>query len=243
MKYYCILMVFFCCWCFAHQEELFLRGNKHYAEGEHEKALTSYQLIERKGPATWYNLGNCYYHLQNYPVAIVCWKRALKGASSSMLHAIDDNCVTLYRQIGKEYAITRWHYLARWFMQKVMSIPLLWWQLSFLCSWIMLLFLLPAILVRTRYVVAVALMVIICMITAGFVVRFVGENKKYAIVMQDEAPIRAGPAIDYAVIETSCSLDELQVVTECNDWIKVSRGTKRGWMPVDAVEIIASPFV
>lgn len=243
MKYYGIVMLFFCSWCVAHQEELFLQGNKHYVQCEHEKALASYQLIERKGPAAWYNMGNCYYHLQQYPIAIACWKRAFKGASSAMLHAIDKNCATLYCKIGKEFAITKRHYLMRWFMQKVMNIPLLWWQLSLLCSLIILLLILPSLFIHARYFSALALMIATCMFTMSFVVRFVGESKKYAIVMHDKAPIRAGPAQDYAVIETSRVLDEFQVIAESDDWIKVSGGVKRGWMPVDAVEIIVAPFV
>jgi tetratricopeptide (TPR) repeat protein len=62
-------------------QEVFLKGNVAYLAGNIDGALKLYQTIDPKGPAVWYNLGNCYYRIGNYPEAIVAWRRAQKDAS------------------------------------------------------------------------------------------------------------------------------------------------------------------
>jgi tetratricopeptide (TPR) repeat protein len=62
-------------------EELFLRGNKYYAEKDYNNALETYDMIDQKGCAVLYNMGNCYYRQENYPYALVYWARAEIGAN------------------------------------------------------------------------------------------------------------------------------------------------------------------
>ena len=66
---------------YSKDEELFLHANKCYEKQECDKALELYQSMNCKGPAAWYNMGNCCYQLDNYVDAMVCWKRAQRGAS------------------------------------------------------------------------------------------------------------------------------------------------------------------
>ena len=77
-------------------EEVFLRANLFYEKGDMKEALKSYKEIEPKGQAVWYNMGNCYYQLKENAEAILCWKRAGKGSTTSSLYdKIEKNVGTL----------------------------------------------------------------------------------------------------------------------------------------------------
>jgi hypothetical protein len=43
-------------------EEFFLRGNKHYEQKDYDNALCSYDMMNKKGRAVFYNMGNCYFY-------------------------------------------------------------------------------------------------------------------------------------------------------------------------------------
>lgn len=69
-------------------QELFLRANSLYEQGQLQQALETYEKISPKGSAVWYNMGVCRYSLGQYPEALVCWRHAQRGASLKQLQGI-----------------------------------------------------------------------------------------------------------------------------------------------------------
>lgn len=62
-------------------ETWFEEGNAAYNEGNYEQALTSYGAIEALGMESallYYNIGNTYYKMKEYPKAILYYEKALK---------------------------------------------------------------------------------------------------------------------------------------------------------------------
>lgn len=57
-------------------QEHFLAGNQLYQQAQFQAALIEYQAVNPKNSVTWYNLGNCAYHLEQYLDAGLFWKRA-----------------------------------------------------------------------------------------------------------------------------------------------------------------------
>lgn len=56
-------------------------GNAAYNEGNYEQALTFYSQIESVGmesASLYYNMGNTYYKMRQYPMAILYYEKALK---------------------------------------------------------------------------------------------------------------------------------------------------------------------
>ncbi len=62
-------------------ENWLVEGNAAYEAGSYEQALTLYGQIEEAGmesPALYYNMGNTYYKMKAYPMAILYYEKALK---------------------------------------------------------------------------------------------------------------------------------------------------------------------
>src|SRR5438309_468700 len=72
-------------------EELFLRGNKYYAQKDYDNAIRSYDMMGRKGRAVLYNMGNAYFHTDDYAQALIYWSRAQIGATPQEYHFIACN--------------------------------------------------------------------------------------------------------------------------------------------------------
>lgn len=59
----------------------FEEGNTAYLDGNYEQAITSYQKIEEAGIASaslFYNMGNTYYKMKDFPHAILYYEKAAK---------------------------------------------------------------------------------------------------------------------------------------------------------------------
>ena len=85
-----IFLFFICANLYSSMEhEEFLRANSLYQQKKYREALKSYELIKKKGPATWYNMGNCYFRIEDYSHAIVCWRRAQKYVSCKKFDQIE----------------------------------------------------------------------------------------------------------------------------------------------------------
>ena len=62
-------------------DERFEQANEAYNEGLYDQALTGYNSIEAEGlesAALYYNMGNTYYKMKDYPHAILYYEKALK---------------------------------------------------------------------------------------------------------------------------------------------------------------------
>ena len=84
-------------------EEAYLKAQAAYQSGDIAKALSLYQSINPKGPAIWYNIGNCYFHQENFPEAIVAWRRAQKNLSWSDYKTTEQYIEQSYNALGIEY--------------------------------------------------------------------------------------------------------------------------------------------
>ena len=61
-------------------QEKFFMAVESYSSGEVSKAKDMLESIGTKNRAVFYNLGNCQYHLKNYPQAIFNWRKAQVSA-------------------------------------------------------------------------------------------------------------------------------------------------------------------
>ncbi|MDP3888938.1 MAG: hypothetical protein Q8Q25_00130, partial [bacterium] len=120
-------------------EEQFLRAHQEYMNGRYEQALALYQSIENKGSATWYNVGNCHYHMNNYPQALACWYRAQCGASSKECDAIMHNINEVHNRTDSSELKTM--HIIHWFAKPFSHFSLFILQLLFLGSWYCMFFL------------------------------------------------------------------------------------------------------
>ena len=217
------------------QEELFLRANKYYEQRDFDKALTTYQSIENKGRAVWHNMGNCCYHLADYPQTLVCWKRACNGATYDECCALTDNEALLAQTLGKSTRHSWWYNWYRFIANRVAGFSLFVLQLLFLFVWYLLFFLMrkqrKKIIVKSIF--ALSLLMGLCV---G--VKYREMSASIAIVQHENVPVFAGPDKDYHVLANLDVTDQVIVQEERPGWYKIRYQSGIGWVVAEAIQVV-----
>lgn len=218
-------------------QERFACGNRLYEQREWGDALRSYEAIEKKGGSVWYNMGNCWYKQGDALQAILCWKRAMPGASTDMQAAITKNIGVAYEKLGYKKDGSVYTMFEQW-AHRLAVLPL---QLLFLLCWYALLLLL---LFGARggpplwYVLLLVLLC--CMVLIGTILytnyRLYAHPRGH--VVREAAALFAGPHAQYHEVGTVSLADELCITEKRAGWYKVASGEKQGWIPSASVALM-----
>lgn len=223
---------------YANQEEYFLQGNKYYQEHKFKEALDAYQKIEHEGPAVLFNRGNCYFNSGDECRAIASWLQADRQGSWNLHKKVDQNCELAYKKLGKEYSQNNRQVLWRWCIRALNVLPLLWWQLLFLCAWIFSIIGMVRSAFRRQWWRIAVLLIFVCGIMICFVIRYKSTACAYALITEKEAAMRTGPSDDYGMVATAQCLDEVDIIEKQADWLKVHNKVLSGWIRANNVAII-----
>jgi len=202
-------------------QETFLQGNAAYQSGNMDAALKLYESIEPKGPAVWYNLGNCYYHLGNYPEAIVHWSRARHDASWRDRITLDAYIAQSYEALGMVQEQVFVMRIYKWIVDIASLCSLLILQLFFLLCFFVLLFLLPRLLKQSRYFIITGLIIVTIFISVACIVTYREQKYPCCIVTKNSISVYAGPGQDYARLTEAKMLDKVRVYEQRESWLKV----------------------
>ncbi len=220
-------------------QELFLRANKAYEKGNFGEALQQYQAIKKKGPALWYNMGNCYYQQHTLGHALACWERALKGASRSLSANVRHNCACAYRTLQKEYPLLSQE---RVFSQEKCPVPILLVQLLFLCCWFLFCFL---VLHWSAHLSSYLLMIGLGItgVYLGLILWYHYEQHYYlyGIVIEKATPLSVGPHKHYQAVGTAELGDKVKLIHQRSGWYKIAKDNVIGWVPSSTIEPIEPP--
>ena len=202
-------------------QEAFLKGNAAYLVGNSADALKLYQSIEPKGPAVWYNMGNCYYRMAQYPEAIIHWRYAQKDVSWRDWTTLESRIVQSYEALGmvrEQSFVSRMH---TWVMRVMSLFSLLILQLIFLLCWLMLLFILPRLLLQSRYYMIILLSMASIFFGVLCFLKYRDQEYPYGIVTKNSISVYAGPGSDYARLTEAKMLDKVRVYQHRDGWLKV----------------------
>ena len=211
---------------------LFSQANGTYKNGDIEQALLSYQTINQKGPGVWFNMGNCYFALQEYQQAYICWRRAALKAPSCLAADLEERLemvrTFLHKEDDRSYFF---HMIERW--AHLMPVILL--QLLFLCVW----YFFWIMLIQCRFSQWLFIITIIGILCTGMLLlmHYATHLHKKGIV-QKETVLRTGPHDQYHEIGTVSLLDDLEIKEVRAGWYKVEFGGQTGWIEADTVETI-----
>lgn len=216
-------------------QEKFLQANAAYQEGRVRQALALYDSIEPKGTAVYYNMGNCYFRLGDYPSAVLFWMRAQKNASwrdFSTLENEIDYAYTLLSIPRENSFVSR---IALFVMRVSSLCSFLVLQMLFLMCWITLCWYLPSLYTRKRYwLLCVWFIGVVCLVLVMYAKHF--SRIPYAIVTKNSISVYAGPGHDYAPLTEAKMMDLVRIVEQRDKWYKVYvRRCGYGW--VDGTEI------
>ena len=201
-------------------QEIFLKGNAAYLAYNIDAALKLYQSIEPKGPAVWYNMGNCYYHLGNYPQAIVHWLYARKDASWRDRKILDTYITQSYEALGigcDQSFVMRAH---TWLTNVSSLCPIFIVQLLFLLCIIGLFFSLPRLLRQSRYYSIIVLSILIIFSGIFCIIKYREQKYPQGIVTKNSISVYAGPGTDYARLAEAKMLDKARVYQIRDGWLK-----------------------
>jgi len=232
-------LLFFCfvfsCSCFARDiEETFLQANRCYQNGEYEQALELYKSIERKGPATWSNMGNCSFKLKQYVDALVCWKRAKKNASKKELIDVNKHIAAVDAILGRAPKAHSTQQLLDRFLS---TFSLFGFQFIFLCAWLFL-FGLLFLLKRYRWIVFSALLPICLVFGFGTFAKYRVYRYPPALITSGSTQLFTGPDENYPAVGKVGLADEVKIVQQRQKWCKVRVNGLAGWVLADKLEVI-----
>lgn len=221
----------------ATSEELFLRGNALYKERQFEQAFSSYEKISNKGPAVWYALGSCSYHLGNYKQALSFLTVAERGASWKLLKAIDytkqDVAENLSEQEKKEAS-----YGSLTFIQKLVApISLLAFQILFLIFLVFGVLFIIFFKKKWRLLMVLygsALLIIgLCM-----AIKYSTMIHQMGIIQETVVALYAGPDENYHTVGQLNQATTVIIYEIKNSWCKVQCEQLVGWVQCAALMII-----
>ena len=193
MKFIYILFLTFGLALTLPDQEKFLQSVESYNSGQVSEAKEILNSIAKKNGAVFYNLGNCQYHLKNYPQAILNWRKAQVGTQfgqylklETLIAKAEENLKINSGKTAKTYLLalaSGWSTLAI--------------QLLLLLFWI--LFLINIFYFKHRFRVLVAVFLFSFILLVGFLY-FYKSNHRFVVPMEP-INLMAGPKGDYHALE------------------------------------------
>ena len=237
-KSFIILCLFATALSYAHpRNDLFDRANDAYQKKQWGEALRLYESIDQKGCAAWYNMGNCFYKLGNRVRAIICWKRAMPGASVGVQRDIAKNLAVAYEKLGHKKDGLIYTQLE----QRAYRIPPRSVQLLFLLCWYAL-FIFFWFGPRRRplffYGGIAGLSCAIALLGALLWSSYAVHAYERGQLTKESASLFAGPHEQYHAVGTVSLLDELRIDAKRTGWYKVAGSNKQGWIPSADIALI-----
>ncbi len=221
-----------------HDQELFLQANQLYTQKEYQKAYDTYDKMSHKGSGSWYNMGNCAYHINNYVQARACWQRSCKGASWSERRDAEHNMQHLEQKLGSQHRSSVGESLLHIGEHGASFFSLGFMQIFFLVIWLLLFLVAKRYQGKKRYGILVGLLVGNIIVSVPLIARYIADSQRYAVVAQDHVILHAGPDEQYHNVGSMQEHAQVKVHEVRQRWCKVQCGRLVGWVPTDALVIV-----
>lgn len=230
-----IFLVMICIFspCFSTVQESFLQAQVAYQKSDFKKAIALYQSINNKGAIVWFNLGNCYYHCQQYVDALACWKRSLKYGGNFLLSSINDNCDQAYQRLGLHHSTS----FMKKSIEKINGCSLFLWQMIFLLLWILFLGNIVHFSKKNYVLVPILLFSLMSLSGACLGVKYWNGMQEKALVKK-ECPLFAGTDERFSKIAILVPGLEVTVKEKRDIWCKVQSNDHLGWILMAHVDYI-----
>lgn len=224
-------------------EELFLQANKHFFEGQFEKARHCYEQLPHKNSVIWHNIGNCYYNENNCTKALVCWRRAQPDATFNQLGQLLD----LERVVLEKYNFPCDGIFMRTTKRVILALPKILIQLLLLLCFLLFLSLfyqcciqkteqLYQLSCKKRYFIILLLSIVILLLLLAAKEKFMQE--KQGVVLQQKISVHIGPEASFQQKMTLPEGCIVQVLDEKSGMTKIDCPQGSGWITSDSIEIV-----
>jgi len=230
------------------QKSEFEIANKAYTQEKYNEAIVQYNKLLEKGIVSsdiYYNIGNCYYRLSNFPMAILYYEKAKKinPADSDVelnLKIANNKIIDKIEPIPQLFFVKWWILLTNMFHFD------LWAIISIISTALFFMFLFFYLISKTYggkklffWLSITSLLIIILSITFAYN-QYSNINKKdEAIVFAPTLTVKSSPdekGIDKFVIHEGT---KVIILDELNNWVKIKIANgSNGWVEKQNLEII-----
>lgn len=229
----------------AGQEEqsIFEQANAAYTNGNYQQALEQYKEIEDShDPKVLFNMGNCYYRMQEFARAILYYERSLKWGGP--VEDIEYNLAKSRRFLRDELkAPAELMVFKQWKRLSAQKRSSFWAWTGLLLLWICVLLLLASgrFQLPTYALYSAFLIGFIALVFYGLAwTKYRLEHKaSYGILLTPSVAVKSAPtksATDLFIIHEGIKLG---IEKEKEDWYQVSLPDgKKGWLPKEGLEEI-----
>ena len=220
-------------------------GNSAYSEGNYEQALTFYNSIVENGmesASLYYNMGNAYYKMKEYPYSILYYEKALKLDPSN--EDIKTNLEIANMAIVDKITPIPQSFIARWWDGVGSAFSADGWAWLSIVVFALLLVCLFVFLMARRVGLRktgffVGLLAVLCLVVSLSFAIERQKDVKYqdeAIIMLPTAMVKSSPSensVDLFVLHEG---SKVRIMDGANGWskIKIADGSV-GWLQSDAM--------
>lgn len=233
----------------ANPEQVFDAADKSYIQGDYKTAVLKYEQIlsDNKVCNTelYFNLGNAYFKLTDYPNAILNYERALKLDPND--EDIRFNISLANSRIEDKIETVPELFYKRWFVsiQQMASADV--WGIVFIvslliCSACFFLYVLGSALVLRKlgFYSGWVLIVLSCLfLSLGVSMYKQQTNHDQAIVFSGSVPVKSSPVESGTSLFVIHAGTKVNLIDELGDWVKIQlTDGNEGWLPMSDLERI-----
>ncbi len=246
--FFSVMFIFSVAGFAAGEKEFIARGNKAYTDGFYANAIESYKKVIASGyesPELYYNLGNAFYKLNEFPNAILYYEKALRLDPGN--EDIDFNLRVANSKIFDKIEPIPELFYKRWYRSLIGLMPVDGW------AWMGVSVFIMALIAGIFYFVASGLflrkagflggigLLILSMVFIFFA--WDGYNRmrhdREAIIMSPTITVKSSPdekSVDLFVLHEGT---KIQLIDNIGAWyeIRIDNGSV-GWLPVSSFEKI-----
>lgn len=229
-------------------QETFAAANNHYQNNEFQEAAALYEKIISQGyesAAVYYNLGNCYFKLNETGRAILNYERALKLEPHN--DDISFNLKLANLRVADRIEPAPQMMLIAWFKKIISSLSSDGWGvMSLVFVWISMFFMAAYLFIRKihirRFLFFAGVLLLFLAVIATLLAwkQYHNEhNQRFGIVMVTNTYIKSAPAanaIDLFILREGV---KAEILEEANGWHKIRLADgKIGWIQQEHIETI-----
>jgi len=223
--------------CQPNYQEMFLRANMLYKNGDFEEAYELYKKIPSPSPEVNYNLGNCSYRLEKYGYALLYWRRAEKDWGFLNRSELQNNICLLKKKLDKNAEQKNFIVkLKNHILSLIKSTPLIILQILFLICWLFLFLYLRYLYKRNQKFLIILLFIITAILGTFLVVRYNLEKMSYGVVVSESAILLSGPSKNFQELGVLPQASEVTIQKSSDGFYKIKFNKLFGWTSKNNVE-------
>lgn len=229
--------------------EVFAEADKAYIKGDYKTAVIKYEQIlsDNKVCNTelYYNLGNAYFKLTDYPNAILNYERALKQKPNDQ--DIRFNISIANTRIEDKIEVVPEMFYKRWFVTfREMGSANTWGFLFISMLWICAGCFFFYVLGKSLFIRKLGFYSGLVLMLTSFVVLGLGisiynqqTNHNQAIVFSGSVPVKSSPVESGTSLFVIHAGTKVSLIDELGDWVKIQLADgNEGWLPLADLERI-----